>query len=334
MLPSCYHILGAFPTLISGKVDRVSLGQMALDQPLFPGATTSMVTTSSSDAPVSKTLDTIIDVFRSVLKLGADQAIKSPDTFFELGGQSVLALRLQAILKRKLKQEITLMQLFENLSPAKLSLLIESKSTIATGAVPHSTSTPDAIDWDRETSLPDDHRYRPTGETILKDRRKTTAILLLGGDSFIGLFMLRALLTSHPDATIYVLGTERSLDLDELLRLFQANQLLDANVSPEWLHSHACPVAGSMVQPNFGLDQGEFSALGAQVQEIFHTGGHVSLLQTYSDLCQCNVESVSSMIRLAALGAGPGVTALHYISTWSAVHMPFQSLLGYYQCQN
>jgi thioester reductase-like protein len=76
-----------------------------------------------------------------------------------------------------------------------------------------------------------------------------------------------------------------------------------------------------MVQPDFGLDAAQFRALGTQVQEIFHTGGHVSLLQTYTDLRRCNVESVFSMIRLAALGTGSQPSSLHYVSTWSAAHM-------------
>ncbi|KAJ5302558.1 hypothetical protein N7476_009357 [Penicillium atrosanguineum] len=320
MLPSSYQLLDVLPTLVSGKIDRAALGRITLE-PVFPGTTTTTADITPANTPSSETLDTVLSAFRSVLKLGQDREIKITDTFFELGGQSVLALRLQGILKRKLKREITLLQLFENPSPAKLSALLDSRASPAGGSVAKSSGDLDSIDWDREISLPDDHQHRPPIRTIPKNDQRTTGILLLGGDSFIGVFLLKALLTTYPGATIYVLGTERPLDSHGLLQLFQENQLLDASVTPEWLLNRARPVAGSMVQSDFGLKQDEFRALGGKVQEVFHTGGHVSLLQTYSGLRQCNVKSVSSMIRLAALGAGPGVTALHYVSTWSAVHM-------------
>ncbi|KAJ5392474.1 hypothetical protein N7509_007964 [Penicillium cosmopolitanum] len=317
MLPSSYQVLGAFPSLISGKVDRAALARIDVE-PLFPGAKNGKSEVTTANALSSQTLDTIITIFRSVLKLGSDREIKSTDTFFELGGQSVLALRLQGILKRKLKQDITLLQLFDNPSPAKLSALLDSRANPGQASVGKSTGDLNTIDWDREIHLPDDYQHRPASRTVSNENQKPTGILVLGADSFIGIFLVKALLTENPDATICVLGIGNSLDSAGVLQLFQDNQLLDATMTSEWLSSHVRPVPGLMVQPDFGLGQNEFRALAGQVQQIFHTGGHVSLLQTYSDLRQCNVESVSSMIRLAALGSS---TSLHYISTWSAVHM-------------
>lgn len=317
MLPSSYQVLDAFPTLISGKVDRAALGRVDVD-PLFPGATNANSEVTTTTAFSSQTLDTIVGIFRSVLKLGSDREIKSTDTFFELGGQSVLALRLQGILKRKLKQEITLLQLFDNPSPVKLSQLLESRTNPAQASVTKSTGDLNVIDWDREIHLPDDYHHRPASRAVANGNQKPTGILVLGADSFIGVFLVKALLTANPDATIYVIGIGSSLDSAGVLQLFQENQLLDSTLTAEMLSGHVRPVPGLMVQPDFGLGQNEFHALAGQVQQIFHTGGHVSLLQTYSDLRQCNVESVSSIIRLAALGFS---TSLHYVSTWSALHM-------------
>ncbi|PYH97071.1 lovastatin nonaketide synthase [Aspergillus ellipticus CBS 707.79] len=308
MLPSCYQVLEKFPTLISGKMDRPALAKLSLD-PVFPGITNTTAAAAVNQTSTStETLDAVVGIFRTVLKLN-DQPIQPTDSFFALGGQSVLALRLQALLKRKLKQTVTLMDIFDRPTPGQLASWFDSQSSTSPKAAP-------AIDWDNEINIPDTPEYHPTQKP---SSSPPNDILVLGSDSFIGAFLLQALILAHPQSTIHVLGTESPLTPTDLQSLFDKYHLFTPSLTQTTLLRQTRSLPGALTQANLGLDTTEFLTLGPRLQSIYHTGGHVSLLQTYTDLHTCNVSSVLSMIRLSAQANPP--SRLHYISTWSATHM-------------
>lgn len=120
MLPNGYQFLENLPITIGGKVDRQNLLGRDLDL-ILPTSVSSLQASSDPTSPAladTKMVQSITDLFREVLKLRTDHSIAPSDSFFFLGGQSILLLRLQAKIKRSFKVTLTLADLVKAPTPA------------------------------------------------------------------------------------------------------------------------------------------------------------------------------------------------------------------------
>lgn len=325
MIPACYQPMTAFPMTVSGKIDRVGLNSMALN-PVFHIETAT--TEAQQQEKVMETqavgpLEAIKGLFSGILKLPSQKVVLDTDSFFELGGQSVLALRLQKALKKELSVKVKLVDIFRNPTPTGLvkRFGLESaaeSTTVAPQNIPE-------LDWDSEIALPNDARYVPKSASETEEQptdiNSQKRILILGADGYIGYYMLKFLLALNRDAKVYLLGLGDRFNLGDLFSAFTEHQMFDDRVSQMDLLTRVEIVQGAMGKEKFGLAYDEFVRLGRSVDSIYHTGGYVSLLATYKELCPRNVQSVFDMIELASHGCGHLPTALHYISTWSIVHV-------------
>ncbi|EGX89765.1 polyketide synthase, putative [Cordyceps militaris CM01] len=322
MIPACYQPMTAFPMTVSGKIDRVGLNSMTLD-PVFHMETVHAQTQQQEQADkveASGPLDTIKSLFSDILKLPSQKVVQDTDNFFELGGQSVLALRLQKALKKELAVKVKLVDIFRNPTPSGLAkkLGLDSATDGSAAALPVKVE----VNWDSEIALPNDARYLPNAAVEAKEQRNGSSakrILILGADGYIGYYLLKFLLALHRDAKVYLLGLGDRFNLGDLFSAFTEHQIFDDRVTQTDLLTRTEIVQGALGKPKFGLSSDAFAKLGRSVDSIYHTGGFVSLLATYNELRPRNVQSVLDMIELASHGGAP--TALHYISTWSIVHV-------------
>lgn len=318
MRPSGYQFLETLPKLISGKVDTQSLLCRDLEL-VYPGAT------RPEDAEVLEAekqaqdhLKDIAKLFSAVLSLEADRTINKTDSFFDLGGQSVLLLRLQSRIQRRFNVKIPLPSLFQNATPAGIAALLMKQSTSNDLRASGNSSLAIAIDWKSESTLPTNDSFYPARSLSRLARSGLQYILLTGVDSYVGVHTLQKLLLASP-ATIHVIGTQARADLLSINASFSKYELFTATVTESSLKERIRLVPGTLALPHFGLDHASFTALGQQTQAIFHLGAQVSLLKSYSDLKQVNVTSTRDLIELASLGSS--LTELHYLSTWSVVHL-------------
>ena len=324
MIPAYYQMMEALETTLSGKIDRVKLRKMKLD-PVYH--------LESPDAELVEMLEPVIssfdqsplqiikDAFSTVLMLPANQRIEDDDDFFSLGGQSILALRLQKALKGKLAVKVKLVDIFKHPTPTGLCAILASgsvQSAVTSVLLPAATD----IDWEKEIMLPSDTKYWPSAPLANQSvGGQTRGTLLMGADGFVGYYMLKYLLTVNTDTKVYLLSLGERFNLGDLFAAFMLHHLFDDKLSQADLLSRTEIVNGNMDQDNFGLSEQDFNTLGQNVQSIFHTGGFVSLLATYSELAERNVKSIFTMIELASRGRRSVPTSLHYISTWSVIHL-------------
>nr|AFK23390.1 PKS-NRPS hybrid protein [Cordyceps militaris] len=325
MIPACYQPLTALPMTVSGKIDRVGLNSMTLD-PVFHIETVSAQTEVQQEVhetQASGPLETIKGLFSSILKLPSQKVVLDTDNFFELGGQSVLALRLQKALKKELGVKVKLVDIFRNPTPTGLVKRFGLASNVASSTAV--TQPKVEVNWDSEIALPNDSRYLPKPAVATEKPGSTGTppkrILILGADGYIGYYMIKFLLALHRNARVYFLGLGDRFNLGDLFSAFTEHQMFDDGFSQADLLTRAEIVKGAMGKERFGLAKDEFANLGRSVDAIYHTGGFVSLLATYEELRPRNVQSVFDMIELASYGCGAKPTALHYISTWSIVHV-------------
>ncbi|CQR73880.1 Tyrocidine synthase 3 [Sporomusa ovata DSM 2662] len=110
MIPSVFISLSKLPLTANGKVDRQALPTLANVKQVKPEKVFS--------APRTPTEVALTAIWRQIL--GIEQ-IDVTDSFFELGGDSLLATRLSAMVRTELEVELSLGKIFESPTIAKLA---------------------------------------------------------------------------------------------------------------------------------------------------------------------------------------------------------------------
>ncbi len=116
MVPAACVVLDALPVTANGKVDR-----KALPTPESAGAAATV-----EERPASLVEELVAAQWAQVLHLPDPAAVSLDQSFFELGGQSLLATRLVARLREALDVELSLQDLFEAPTVAGLAERVEA----------------------------------------------------------------------------------------------------------------------------------------------------------------------------------------------------------------
>ncbi|EKG19785.1 Beta-ketoacyl synthase [Macrophomina phaseolina MS6] len=334
MLPSGYHFTDSLSNLVSGKIGRQHLLSMELDLLFYsPGSKQERGVEANSGSEASQIVESVLNSFKVVLKLPAGQSVSTTQSFFDLGGQSLLLLRLQAALRRQFDIKLNLRDLFAHPTPLGIAKLICAAKgvdfSIVEAPAPFTEGEEAGIDWRAEATLPDEPAYYPhpsAAPSSVFPRSEITEILLTGAETPAGTRMLAHLLSTRPSATITVLGTHAPLSHATIQTLLSALPPSSNNNLPSPPHLltriRVLPTAFlASPSPRLGLANHDFHALAARLHAIYHLGAAVSLLAPYTPLLrQANVLAVRALIALAA--ANPHRrTELHALSTWSVPHL-------------
>ncbi|KAJ3499830.1 hypothetical protein NLG97_g19 [Lecanicillium saksenae] len=314
MVPNAYEFLVALPVTIGGKVDRQKLlyGPVKLTYPMDSAFNSSGVPDEQKDFDndTNPLIDAVIEGFRNVLKASADKTIGPDDSFFALGGNSVMLVRLQARLKRVLKRPIALNLMFKAPTPHGIAGILSGKSSGTRAGLSAD------IRWEKELGL--EESLVPSTVTRVPGA-DIRSVLVTGADSFVGVHMIATLLRDPGISSIFILGSEKILDFNNLDAAFTKYQLWPLLPDRSNAASRVIPVPGSLALRRFGLTRPHFHRLGGRVQAIYHLGGHVSLLKSYHALKPQNVDSVRDVIDLSRCGSGQA--HIHHLSTWSVSHL-------------
>ncbi|HTJ70949.1 MAG TPA: amino acid adenylation domain-containing protein [Actinospica sp.] len=115
LVPQIFVTLPDLPRTPTGKLDRAALPNPA-------------VTHRPSRAPETDAERRLCAAFAKVL--GRTDEVGAEDGFFELGGNSLTAMRLVAVIRAELGRDVSLRQVFESPTPESLALeLIEATTT-------------------------------------------------------------------------------------------------------------------------------------------------------------------------------------------------------------
>ncbi len=114
MVPSEFMVLEQLPLTSNGKIDRKSLTSLAA-----PEQITSVV------QPSTETEIALAAIWREVL---GRELIGAEDQFFEIGGNSLRAIQVLALIHRRMEVEVRLEQLFSNPTVAELAKMLDNAS--------------------------------------------------------------------------------------------------------------------------------------------------------------------------------------------------------------
>jgi acyl carrier protein len=123
MVPAAFVMLEALPLTPNGKVDRQALPEPDISPELA----------GSYATPRTPVEEILTKVWSDVLEL---DRVGIYDNFFEIGGHSLLAMTIVAIVREKLEIELPLRRMFEEPTVAGLALVVEQIRSEQPGGSP------------------------------------------------------------------------------------------------------------------------------------------------------------------------------------------------------
>jgi amino acid adenylation domain-containing protein/thioester reductase-like protein len=289
MVPATIVEIKALPATLNGKFDRRALAALPVHI-----ARKRNLQYARNDIEAQ-----LVDIWAKILKLGEDE-IGIHDSFFELGGDSILVAKLLLTVKKTLSHSVALVRFIENPTVASLSSLLGDQTLAKNDRIPTRVYS--------DTLLSND--IRPLAE-VNPYIRQPRNVLLTGANGFLGCFIIERLI-SLTKANIFCLV--RAINEEEAQK-----RLKKALISFGLVHlvdqSRIKVIVGDLEQPRLDLSKDSYHVLCNSIDVIYHNGAHVNHIYDYASLYAANVGSTLTLLRFATTGINK---AFHYISTLSA----------------
>lgn len=248
-----------------------------------------------SECPDGKVGEQIAAAWRRILRL---QTVGRHSNFFELGGDSMLALDLVEEINQSLGASLQIFDLYMHPS-------IEELAT----RVLRGTTDDEPVDLQREARLDEEIRPLPG-----LPRTPARDILLTGATGFVGRFVLAQLL-EDTTATIHCLV--RALSRHEATARIKST-LSKWGMWREEFEQRVAAVQGDLSRPRLGLDAAMYDELSRKADEIYHCATRMNHLESYSMARAENVEAVIALLRLATRGKAKLLNHISSISIFSS----------------
>ncbi len=290
MIPSFFITIRELPLTSNNKIDRNKL----------PIPDRKYIANNLSPQYKNDTEKRLGELWQEILKL---DNIAVNDSFFVLGGHSLLISELLIRIKKQFKAEIKIQDFLEQPTIENLAAIIDSANFCT------SVKTNYTIDFSKEVIL--DQAIQPSCVSGLAEA-EPKAILLTGATGFLGTFLLK-MLYQHTKAEIYCLTRAENNDQarSRLHNCMNNNGLNSSIVN----NSRVKTIAADLSLPFLGLSRDFFNLLSEKIDTIYHNGAYVHHLYNYELLKPSNVGSTLEIIKLGCLGKPKKI---HYISTLSA----------------
>ncbi len=257
MIPSFFVPLDALPTSVNGKIDRK----------LLPAVTQ----LEAKNPPHEGIEQAIAKIWEAVLNL---KGISRDESFFHLGGNSLLAVRLQAALKKQLGFEMSIGDLY-------------TSPTIEALAAKRTVDFIQLACLDAKKPVFNDSDAKPW---VANSKIKT--LLLTGARGFLGIFILSEL-TQKLGRVFCLL---RCASEDEGMNALKNESLL-ANIKIDFDKVEVIP--GDLAQPGLGINARVYDSLAEKTDAILHCGAFVHHLHNYLLMKATNVDGTKELLKLA-----------------------------------
>jgi amino acid adenylation domain-containing protein/thioester reductase-like protein len=290
MVPAVFIALDQLPLTPQGEIDR-----RALPRP----ATVASGGLNQGYTPIQAGMSHLWSRMLTRGRVGLD------DDFFALGGNSLLAAEMLAHVRVMFGIGPSYVRPLTRRLLRDPTLRGFSKATLDARAGRLTARGADArVDFTAEARLTDPV-HLDAGPP--PDWKRPREILLTGSTGFLGLYLLRELLTATT-ARVHCL-VRAGTAADARRRIEQAAERYCIDSLPT---DRIVPLPGDLADPNLGLDPGTFSELARTIDVIHHAGATVNFVYPYQDLRAANVTGTRELIRLAGLYRG---IPIHYVST-------------------
>jgi hybrid polyketide synthase/nonribosomal peptide synthetase ACE1 len=288
MVPAMAIPIEHLPLNNHSKVDRKAV--KALPLPEYIG------TPTLSDE-LTDTETQLFRLWQDVLSTRVTNISITPaTTFFSVGGNSLLIVRLQIRIREELSVVLSVFELMKSSTLGEMACKIEESVGVET------------IDWERETALP--FVAIPTSaEPYTAPRNQPKIVVLTGATGFLGRHLLKRL--------------ENDPNITEIHCVAVRDKPVVS--SPKVSVHH-----GDLSDPMLGLSNPEFEDLSFTADVIIHLGAVRSFWDNYHALRQTNVHPVKELVKLAAGRRVP----IHFISSSGVLPTTAYAPIGASVAQN
>ena len=315
MIPSTFVSIDEFPLTNNKKVDKKALLNIEI----------SPTSTNSYCAPRNSTEKQLAAIWGEVLKL---KKIGVHDNFFEIGGNSILAIRMVAKLQEYFKLEIndlfkfpTIAQLSENISYSKdffknkiRQHITELRQLESQAEQNNQPKVPEQQKLITEKLNAEKQEYissiHDLNTSNLEEATIYTNILLFGSTGYLGINLLRGLLLRKSSKITTIVRGDNDISarerLSELYRFYFNEELPNTK--------SLIVYAGDISKPLFGIDEIIYEELTKSVDGIINAAANAKHYGSLESFQKINVYPIETMISFASKGSSK---VIHHVSTLS-----------------
>jgi fatty acid CoA ligase FadD9 len=237
----------------------------------------------------------------------------------EVGGDSISAARISAILEKKLNIKLSVKDLLQNVSLSDLAEMIKTGKTISTTEKP--------INLFEETALDLSIHPNPLILNTVKPPTIIENVLLTGATGFLGGALLEELLLQTHVSTCKIHCIVRAeSDRNAYERILNNLKSMNSKLTDDHL-MRIVAYKGDLSQPQLGLSEDTWNTLCTTIDTVYHNGAHVNFLLSYRELYDSNVRSGIELLKLCV--AGDRLKPLHFVSTIGVLGAPNRTI-----CEN
>ncbi|KAA8567019.1 hypothetical protein EYC84_010103 [Monilinia fructicola] len=312
MKPTVMVPMKLIPITSNGKTDRAAVDKISVPDP------SNLNMTKNPTRALNRWEHLIKQIWEEVLSSRTAHdfertqlRIDHNSDFFQVGGSSILMIKLKYLLEMQLGVKISMPELFHTSSLRSMANLV----TVAKAAV-NETASPtiptflgpknitQVINWDLEIATIVEKLPRPRDIPSLSIKSSLSGseelvVVLTGATGFIGKHLLSCLVQSPKVGQVHCVAIRP-----------------DASGKPRHVAVNSDKIVeytGDLTEFNLGLSAAQFTFLAEHSHIIIHNGADVSLLKTYQSLRRANVISTRTLCSMAILRRLP----VHYVSTAS-----------------
>ncbi|MCU0288697.1 MAG: SDR family oxidoreductase [Acidobacteria bacterium] len=295
MVPAYFISLEKIPLTAHGKLDLRALPKPSLSMG------------RSYLAPRNEIEKKLVEIWAEVLNIEKD-LISIDSSFFELGGNSLKAIQLLAILQKDF--EVSLTDIFQHQTILNLAVILPNKKANFKQKIEElkqraaQNINEQELMETREVLEPQEQAYLSNLEkyrTIeLSNRILYRAILLTGAAGYLGIHILKELLTGS-NADIYLLLRGNAAPELEQRLLGKLHFYFDEELY-DLYRGRIHILNGDITQDRFGLSAEKYQQLSGEIDCIINSAALVKHFGPYEDFLHVNVEGVGRLIEFAFAG--------------------------------
>ncbi|CAI8929770.1 amino acid adenylation domain-containing protein [Pseudomonas sp. IT-P4] len=284
MRPLAWTELTAMPYASNGKVDRKALLELALN----------VTEHSSRRLPASADEALLLEIWAELLELPASD-ISTDESFFNLGGHSILLSRMLLRLREEFGRSISINRFIELPTLEKLATLVRGSGS---EEVLSEQAMRDAF---RELDV------QPLPVNRMGDVHK---VIVTGANSFVGVHIVDALLAwgASEVACLVRDGNGQSAD-ERFAQALRENRLEHLDMNRVRVY------AADITRPELGLAAEVYQRLDQEFGALVHNAANVNHVLDYESLARDNVEPIFECLRLCE---GRSKKIFNFVSTLSA----------------
>lgn len=284
MQPTAWTELASMPFASNGKVDRKALLELPVN----------VTENSPRRLPTSADEALLLEIWAELLELPASD-ISTDESFFNLGGHSILLSRMLLRLREEFGRSISINRFIELPTIAKLATLVRGSGT---EEVLSEKALADAF---RELDI------EPLSISRMGDVHK---VIVTGANSFVGVHIVEALLAwGASEVACLVRDGGGQSAAQRFAQALRENRLEHLDLSRVRVY------AADIARPQLGLSEEVYEQLDREFGALVHNAANVNHVLDYESLARDNVEPIFECLRLCE---GRSKKIFNFVSTLSA----------------